>query len=225
MIKQNAHAKNAMPAGHRAQIVENALRHLPDQATAQDRKSAIDAARAAIQDSLDASEALEGANLAVKCLAEDVRRRLRREHWRAHAPDLLPYGADADEKREAVELALERLEELPPGMSDYEVKEQISGALRSLCEDIEADQKIERLVEHGRKYIDDVLRGLYLKDLLTSEDRNDPDLRNDLEEELAAEMVDMDGSESHDEIEELVRRVVEDCLEEWGYLIEEGEGD
>lgn len=221
MAEQNANVKNgpAIPPGRRADILDNALRQLPSGATAQERQRAIEAVRAAMRDSSDASEPqlVEAVKLAVACVAEDVRRRLGREHWRTHAADLLPWGADDADKREAKDLALERVEELPIETGDSEVEEEIRDALAPLCEEIKTDQRIEQLIEYGRSCVGTVLLRLKLDGTISDEQRWDSDLRGELEETVVEELqggdYELDGSESEQEVEGMVEGIVADELD------------
>lgn len=218
MTEQNAKGKNgpAIAPGRRADILDNALRHLPAGATAQERQRAIEAVRAAMRDNPDASEPqlVEAAKLAVACVDEVVCRRLRREHWRTHAAYLLPYGAKDEDKRKAAKLALERLEELPIEMGDSEVEEEIRDALRPLCEEIKTGQQIERLNEYGRARVNAVLSDFYHQGLLTYDDWVDSDLRHDLEQAVVDGLEEnLDGSETEQEVKELVEEILADELD------------
>ena len=142
MAEENVNEEKApvIPPTRRADILNNALRCLPIGATANERQRAINAGRAAMGDNQGVNEPqlIEAVKLAVACVSEDARRRLRQDYWRTHASDFLPRGADDEDKREAVKQALTRAEELPIEMNDYKVSEEICDALRRLCKEIEA---------------------------------------------------------------------------------------
>ncbi|HEX2712781.1 MAG TPA: hypothetical protein VHM88_11230 [Candidatus Acidoferrales bacterium] len=211
----------AIPPGRRAAILDNALRSLPSEATANERQRAIEAGRTAMRDNLGVSEPqlVEAVKLAVACVAEDVRRRLRQEHWRMHAPGLLPYDAEDKDKTEAVKLAVEELEHLPLDMSNWQMERQIRDALRPLCEKIE-ERRVAQQKQKQRERAKPVLvifavadAREYLRIELDPDDDFDdlwlevePAVRSALEEKLS-------GDEPQEKANRIAREVVDDWLD------------
>ncbi len=210
----------SIPPSARAAIVNNALRELPAGATAQERHRAVDQARAAIRElDSDASEPqlLEAAKLAIAAVAEDVRRRLRQDYWRTHVADLLPAGADNEDKGKAKDIALETLEELPIAMSDSEVREEIREALDPICEGIKTDQRIDELIEYGRGCVITVLAELHRNDEITHEQWLDFGLQRKLEQRVVAGLdggdYALEGSESSEDVKEIVEEILAEELD------------
>lgn len=211
----------AISPGTRAEIVGNALRQLPAGASAQDRQRAIQGARAAMQElGVDASpsQLIEAANLAVACVADDVRCRLRREHWRDRAPGLLPWGAEDGDKPEAANLAVEALEGLPPDLPDWKVEEKIRRALKPLFEEIEAARRIKDLIEYGRRQVGIFLSKLYHEGVITSDEWLDSGLLRRLERAVTEGLregcdYELDGSETEEEVADIVEDILVDELD------------
>jgi hypothetical protein len=216
--------ERSMPAispSTRAEIVGNALRQLPAGATAQDKQRAIQGARTAMQElgvEASPSQLIEAANLAVACVADDVRCRLRREHWRERAPGLLPWGAEDEDKREAANLAVDALKGLPPDLPDWKVEQEIRRVLKPLFHQIEAAGRVKDLIEYGRRHVGIFLSKLYHEGVITGDEWLDPGLRRHLERTVAEELREgcdygLDGPETEEQVADMVESMMVDELD------------
>jgi len=222
----NEEKDRAIPPGRRAAILDNALRSLPAEATANERQRAIEVGRTAMRDNLGVSEPqlVEAVKLAVACVAEDVRRRLRREYWRMHAPGLLPYGADHEAKTEAVKLALEQLEHLPLDMFNWQVEKEIRDVLRPLCEEIE-ERRVAQQEREQRERKKSTLITLAEAHALNyfHKQYNDGEVELEPGEDLYAVRRELEGAVRHaleeeltgDESQEQANRISREVVDDW----------
>ena len=91
---------------------------------------------------------------------------------------------------------------------------EIRRQLAPLVNDIEGRVQCEKLLAHGRSFVDTVLHDLYRSKEISRKDRYDSKLREDLESAVAeALQEELDGSETPQEVEEIVASVVEDELD------------
>jgi hypothetical protein len=210
-----------VPLNIQRMIIDEAVRQLPAGASAQEKQRAVRVARTAVRESEGATkpELIDTVNLAVACVAEDVRRRLRREGWRNRAPQMLPWGADDDDKRAARKTALEILNDIPLAASDSQVQSEIREALQPLCEGIENSQRIDGLIAYGLTCVSGALSDLYSDDSITCEDWLDVELRDELQETVTEELSqggadELDGSETREEVKEIVEQIVSEQFDD-----------
>lgn len=211
----------AVPLSAQRSIVDEAVRQLPAGASAQEKQQAVQVARAAVRENEGATkpEIIDAVNLAVACVAEDARRRLRREDWRNRALKLLPYGADDDDKSAARKTALELLEHIPLNASDSDVQAEIVEELKPLCNAIENGQRVASLIEYGKTCVAGALFDLYIDDCINREDWLDFELRAELQETVSEELSqggadELDGSETRQEVKELVKQIVSEQFDD-----------
>lgn len=210
-----------VPLNTQRVIIDEALRQLPAAASAQEKQRAVQVARAAVRENEGATkpELIDAVSLAVACVAEDVRRRLRREDWRNRAPELLPSDADDGDKRAARKTALELLDDIPLEASDSQVQREILEALQPLCDEIENSQRIDGLIAYGRTCVSRALFDLYSDDSIAREDWLDVELREELQETVTEELSqgganELDGSETREEVKKLVEQIVSEQFDD-----------
>ena len=203
------------PARRRA-IIEGKLDKLPLGASTEERVEAIQQARKLVQElGPEATELdiLQAATDAVLSVAGSCEHRLRRERILSRLWTYLPFDSSEDEKGEAEETVCALLEHLPL-MPASDLEERIRRKLTALVKRIERRARLEKLMAHGQGHIDRVLTDLYLSKHISSKDRWDRSLREDLESAAAeALQEELDGSETRQEVEEIVASVVEDELD------------
>ncbi len=90
----------------------------------------------------------------------------------------------------------------------------IRRALAPLVKRIVRRASREKLIAHGQRYVESVLRDLYRSDAIDSHELWDSELRLDLKDAVTeAHEEELRGNETAEEVEELVASVVEEELE------------
>lgn len=209
--------KSADSGSTRRAIIDHALEQMPAAASREERSRAIEAAREALEKlTSDASELkqIQAVKEAVGTVADACRRRLRREEWFPRVSLFLPWGALPGDESAAVEAMSDLLEKLPLGLSYWEIEPRIRERLARVCQRIERRRRCKELIEQGRRYVGTVLADLRTDEAITVEEWLDSDLRRDLEKAVAETLAEeLRGTESPEDVEDIVVAVVEEELE------------
>ncbi|MDA2912984.1 hypothetical protein MYX77_03315 [Acidobacteriia bacterium AH_259_A11_L15] len=197
------------PARRRA-IIERVLDKLPLGASSEERLRAIQEARKSVQElgpETTELEILQAATDAVLLVASDCERRLRKKRVLSNLWVYLPWGATEEEKAEAEEIVCDLLEDLPP-IPESELEAGIRRELGPIKRRIERRGSKEHLVEHGRRYVSTFLSELHREESISREEWLDFSLQRELEETVAEELrQELDGSETTDDVEDIVRDI------------------
>jgi hypothetical protein len=198
------------------EIIEQALSQLSPMATREERVRAIQKARDAWEElSPEATELeeLQAAREAVASVAEEVKRRTRVERYTRYPWLYLPTGRLDKDEKEAQEIIADVVAQMPTDAPDYKVQTEIEKALKQLCQKIERRNCRKKLVEHGRLHVYSALRELdqqgALQDPivdLSERQRFERAVERELQETLT-------GTESQDEVEELVMDILAEELD------------
>jgi len=199
------------------ELIDQALTRLPSDAAREERRRAMEAARAAFGDCgphAGEAEKLAAAVEAVEEIACQVRRRQRLDKWLNQVTWLLPWaGGETDcDKDQARAIMRKTLDLLPNDVSDWEIRKKLERALEPLCDKIERRNRTAKPVGQGVAEVSIYLQELRHNDDISQEDYSEllsdlDDLKQVVREELDEEL---EGDEDADEVRDLARDIVDD---------------
>jgi hypothetical protein len=199
------------------ELIDQALTRLPYDATREERRRAMDAARAAIEDcrpEAGEAEKLAAATETVEEIARQVRCRKRLDKWVDLATWLFPLGTGATDgdKEQARAMMEKTLDSLPDDVSDWEIREKLERALKPLRDEIGERNRIAKRDEESATEVSIYLRELRDSGEISQEDYSDllfdlDDLKELVREQLKKELT---GDEEAGEVRDLVRDILDD---------------